>query len=73
VRPLLPPPTVAAHFTDNGDGTITDNLTDLVWQKTPAPDSMTWENALIFAENLSFAGRDDWRLPEHQRTAIAER
>ena len=63
VRDQTPPPTVAAHFSDNGDGTITDHLTDLIWQKTPAPDSMSWENALVFAENLSLAGHDDWRLP----------
>ncbi len=63
VRDVQPPPIVAAHFLDNGDGTVTDLLTNLIWQKTPAPDSMTWENALVFAENLNLAGKNDWRLP----------
>jgi hypothetical protein len=63
VREIETPPTVSSHFSDNSDGTITDHLTDLVWQKTPAPDSMTWESALVFSANLSLAGHDDWRLP----------
>lgn len=63
VREIAAPSTVPAHFSDNGDGTVTDHLTNLVWAKTPAPDSMTWENALVFAENFALAGQDDWRLP----------
>ena len=63
VRDRSIPTTVPSHFSDNNDGTITDNLTNLVWQKTPAPDSMTWENALVFAQNLSIAGQNDWRVP----------
>lgn len=63
VRDQQIPPTVASHFTDNGDGTVTDVLTNLIWQKTPVSDSMSWENALVFSENLTLAGSDDWRLP----------
>jgi hypothetical protein len=51
------------HFTDNGDGTITDNMTQLVWQKTPSGTAMSWEQALNFAESLSLANSTDWRLP----------
>lgn len=63
VRTILAPTTIANHFTDNGDGTITDNLTQLIWQKTPNTSTQTWENALAYAETLSFAGATDWRLP----------
>lgn len=63
VRDMQAPALIAFRFSENGDGAITDNLTHLVWQKTPAPDSMTWENALVFAENLALSGSDDWRLP----------
>lgn len=52
-----------AHFTDNGDGTITDNLTQLIWQKNPSLTPMTWEQSLVYAENLALAGFTDWRLP----------
>ena len=56
-------PTTITHFTDNNDGTILDNLTNLVWQKTSISDTLTWEKALQYAENLTFAGASDWRLP----------
>ena len=53
----------AIHFKDNGNGTITDNYTGLVWQKIQSSNTMTWEEALLYAENLSLAGAMDWRLP----------
>lgn len=52
------------HFTDNGDGTIKDNYTGLVWQKIQSPDTLTWENALAYASGLTLAGKHDWRLPD---------
>ena len=63
VRDVQPPGFVPEHFTDNGDGSIRDNLTGLVWQKNPSSAALTWEQALSTAENLSLAGFDDWRLP----------
>ena len=51
-----------ADLTDNGDGTVTDNHTGLVWQQAESA-TMTWENALVYAENLSLGGHSDWRLP----------
>jgi hypothetical protein len=68
--------TLEGRFVDNQDGTVTDNCTGLVWLKDTADvngdgetnvndgnDSATWCGALSFCENLSFAGHDDWRLP----------
>ncbi len=63
VRDNNAPATIPNHYTDNGDGTITDNLTNLVWQKTPSTSIFTWEQALNNAESLSFAGDNDWRVP----------
>ncbi len=63
VRDATTPTMVTTHFTDNGNGTITDNLTNLIWQKIPYSDTLTWENALIYAENLTLGGITDWRLP----------
>jgi hypothetical protein len=61
------------RFVDNGDGTVTDLCTGLMWMQDPAvPDSrynpdecdgIFWQEALIYAENLDFAGYSDWRLP----------
>ena len=48
---------------DNGDGTITDLATGLMWQKGDSGDTLNWVEALDYAENLSLAGYDDWRLP----------
>lgn len=50
-------------FVDNGDGTITDLATGLTWQQNDSLNSMDWEDALSYAENLTLAGYDDWRLP----------
>ena len=63
VRNISTPTTITNHFIDNGDGTITDNLTQLVWQKTPYTDSFTWDRALVYAEGLTIGTSSDWRLP----------
>jgi formylglycine-generating enzyme required for sulfatase activity len=52
-----------SHFTDNGNGTITDNYTGLIWQKIQAPNPMTWEQALAYSNTFSLAGKSDWRIP----------
>jgi hypothetical protein len=56
-------PDDAVRFRDNGDGTATDNLTGLIWQKIHPSTLMTWEEALIYANDLSLAGNSDWRIP----------
>lgn len=60
-------------YTDNGDYTITDNATGLVWQKCSRGQSgescadtaarINWQGALEYCENLDLGGRTDWRLP----------
>jgi len=55
-------------FVDNGDETISDNATGLMWQKTDDGQARDWENALEYAENLSFAEYTNWRLPNAKRT-----
>ena len=51
------------NFMDNGDGTITDIATGLIWQKSDDGIERNWEEALAYAENLTLAGYADWRLP----------
>jgi hypothetical protein len=55
-------PDVSDPFVNNGDGTITDTNTGLVWQQATG-GSMNWEAALIYCENLFLAGHNNWRLP----------
>ena len=48
---------------DNGDGTITDNLTQLVWQKIPNTETFIWDRAVVYAEGLTI-GRISWELAD---------
>jgi len=67
VRNVTTPDLPSSHFTDNGDGTVTDNFTGLVWQQAVSSSTYTWEDALGFVNTLNttggFAGKTDWRLP----------
>ena len=53
----------AVNFTDNGDGTVTDKVTGLMWQEQDDGKKMTWREAKEYAEGLSLGGYTDWRLP----------
>ena len=50
-------------FVDNGDGTVTDNATGLMWAQDDNGEAIDWEDALAYAEDATIAGYDDWRLP----------
>lgn len=53
-------------FTDNGDGTISDNATGLMWSKADSGEGMTWEEALAWVQqnnSQNYLGYSDWRLP----------
>jgi hypothetical protein len=60
-------------YTDNADGTITDNVTGLVWEKLTntatihnVNSTYTWDQAFQKIADLNtatFAGHNDWRLP----------
>jgi len=55
------------NFTDNGDGTVTDKATGLMWsQADSGGDGMNWEDALAWVQaknDENYLGHDDWRLP----------
>lgn len=53
----------ANDFVDNGDGTITDRATGLMWMRADSGKAINWQEALKYAEDLAYAGYDDWRLP----------
>jgi hypothetical protein len=50
-------------YTINGDGTVFDNNTWLMWQQEDDNITRTWDDANIYCENLSLGGYTDWRLP----------
>ncbi len=49
-------------YRDNGDGTITDLVTGLTWQKDPGPKK-TFEEAVAGASALQGSRRSDSGLP----------
>jgi hypothetical protein len=65
------------RFTDNGNGTVGDNLTGFVWLKNAScnyetyTQPMTWNDALLFCNGLAVdycgltddSSSGDWRLP----------
>lgn len=57
-------------YIDNGDDTITDLATGLMWMKADSGRTMNWRDALSYAEKLQYAGYDDWRLPNAKELQI---
>ncbi len=54
------------HFVDNGDGTVTDKATGLMWAKADSGRGMNWEAALNWVQEKNtekYLGYSDWRLP----------
>lgn len=49
-------------YTDNGDGTITDNVTGLMWQKEMSK-KMSLAEASQKVKVFELAGHKDWRVP----------
>ncbi len=53
-------------FHDNGDGTVSDRATGLMWSKADSGTGMNWPQALAWVQQLNatnYLGHHDWRLP----------
>lgn len=50
-------------YQDNGDETVTDLNTGLMWQQVPTSATFTWQEAVEYCEDLELNGYDDWRMP----------
>jgi hypothetical protein len=68
------PPESPTDYTNNKNGTITDNYTGLIWKQCPqglsgnncqygSASLREWSKARVECENLNFAGKTGWRLP----------
>jgi PKD repeat protein len=54
-------------FVDNGNQTVTDQATGLMWAKNDSGTGMGWSNALAWAQaknSTRYLGYNDWRLPD---------
>jgi Protein of unknown function (DUF1566) len=54
------------EFADNGDGTITDKATGLMWAKADSGKGLDWKQALAWAQEMNaqnYLGHSDWRVP----------
>ena len=56
---------LAFDYTDNGDGTVMDNNTSLMWIQhgNLRGGTTNWAEAINYCEGLNYAGHTDWRLP----------
>ncbi len=65
-----PLPQPDERFVDNGDGTITDTYSKLMWEKDVHPRT-SYSQVLTMLPNHEFAGHKDWRLPTmHELSSI---
>lgn len=52
----------APSYTDNNDGTISDNITGLIWQKDMGK-KLSFTEAMQKINSFKLAGHNDWRVP----------
>jgi len=50
-------------YTDNGDGTVTDDVTGLMWQRVVSPEQRPWADAAVYCAGVTLGGHSDWRVP----------
>ena len=63
-----PPPESRVHLKDNGDETLTETKTNLMWAKKDSyadlGKCLNWYQAKVYVKNLTTGGHTDWRLPK---------
>ena len=85
VNPNIENITPDSRYTLNYDGTVTDNDTGLMWMQcsegqtwesnggagncTGTATAHTWDAAFALANDKTFAGHTDWRLPDFKELA----
>jgi hypothetical protein len=57
------PAMASSRFVDNGDGTVTDTKTRLMWAAKDNGSPIHWEDAFSYCQNYGGGGHTDWRMP----------
>jgi len=64
------------RFTESStgaDAVVSDALTGLIWQKSPAGEAKSWQAALSYCEESTAANTGDWRLPSvHELESLVD-
>ena len=61
------------ELVENGDGTVTEKVADLMWVQEVESGKLDWEEALQYCEDLDYAGYKDWKLPGNKElTSIVD-
>ncbi|MEA3417317.1 MAG: DUF1566 domain-containing protein [Thermodesulfobacteriota bacterium] len=60
---------VDGRFIDNGNGTVSDTRTGLMWTSKDNGKGINWANARIYCNNYTGGGYRDWRLPTQDELA----
>ncbi len=58
-----PSSAVSGRFINNGNGTVTDTQTNLMWAAKDNENDIDWDGAKHYCENFSTGGYSDWRMP----------
>jgi len=51
------------RYVDNGDGTVTDTQTGLMWAAKDSGSLINWKNARNYCQSFNGGGHTDWRMP----------
>ena len=60
----------APRFKNNGDGTISDNKTGLMWAASDNGTDIDFDNAEIYCNSFSAGGFSNWRLPDIEELKV---
>lgn len=60
---IVIPGIASDRFVNNGDGTVTDTKTGLMWAAKDNGIHINWTDARSYCQSYSGGGHTDWRMP----------
>ena len=61
--PLCDSASAQERFIDNGDGTVTDTKTNLMWAQCDNMGNINWHGAKAYCERMILSRYEDWSMP----------